>query len=320
MHPRFTFRNTKSTHNDIVVWRSVSVHIRAFPFPSSPRLTLHPPVFHSHLTCFKMPFLAQEHLPIPTKDIISWCYDNRGSFDQNKPVPHSLNTRNRKYFSNSSIDLHRLHKPIPLHLRKSSIHPHPQARSWFPSSRPEKGRCSVHTLVQQCIHPVPPSNVRSVTDINKVYYPILVQGIVASGGIFVGTNPSYTPFELKHALETSKAKLVITEPDILKAPRETALKLGIPKERILLLAEPDEATKSDHASWRTLLEHGEQDWIRFDDLETAKNTPAFLMFSSGTTGTPHIRQPIPLEARHSNSLSPRTQASPKQQSNPTTTS
>ena len=71
----------------------------------------------------------------------------------------------------------------------------------------------------------------------QIYYPVLVQGIVAAGGIFVGTNPSYTTFELEHALKISKAKLLIAEPDILKAPRETALKLGIPKEKILLLAE-----------------------------------------------------------------------------------
>lgn len=77
---------------------------------------------------------------------------------------------------------------------------------------------------------------------------------------------------------------MIAEPDVLKAPKEAALELGISKDRILLLAEPDEARGHGHASWRTLLEHGEQDWVRFDDLETAKSTPACLMFSSGTTG------------------------------------
>ena len=107
---------------------------------------------------------------------------------------------------------------------------------------------------------------------------------MAAGGTFVGTNPSYTQFELTHAFKISKAKFVIAAPEILKTPRETALKLGIPEERILLLAEPDEAASHGHESWRKLLDYGEQDWVRFDDLETAKNTPAFLMFSSGTTG------------------------------------
>lgn len=38
--------------------------------------------------------------------------------------------------------------------------------------------------------------------------------------------------------------------------------------------------------WVDLLKHGESDWVRFDDLETTKNTTAALLFSSGTTGLP----------------------------------
>jgi 4-coumarate--CoA ligase len=118
----------------------------------------------------------------------------------------------------------------------------------------------------------------------QLYYPILVQGIVASGCVFVGTNPSYTAFELHHALKTSKAKLLIAEPDIIAAPRKAAQQLGLRTGKILLFAEPQDCKSQGHASWRTLLTHGEQDWVKFDDLETAQNTPAFLMFSSGTTG------------------------------------
>lgn len=32
-----------------------------------------------------MPFLAKEHIPIPTKDILSWSCDGP-RFDENKPV------------------------------------------------------------------------------------------------------------------------------------------------------------------------------------------------------------------------------------------
>ena len=119
-------------------------------------------------------------------------------------------------------------------------------------------------------------------NLTQLYYPILVLGIVAFGGMFVGTNPGYTSFELEHAIKTSKAKLVIAEPELLGAPKETTRRLGIPDEKILLLSDSGDAS---HASWRSLLQCGEQDWVRFDDLETAKNTTAFLMFSSGTTGT-----------------------------------
>lgn len=49
---------------------------------------------------------------------------------------------------------------------------------------------------------------------------------------------------------------------------------------------PDQAVPEGFKSWRTLLDHGEEDWVRFDDLETAQSTTAARMFSSGTTGLP----------------------------------
>ena len=39
-------------------------------------------------------------------------------------------------------------------------------------------------------------------------------------------------------------------------------------------------------SWKELLTHGEEDWLRFDDLKTAQETTAARLFSSGTTGLP----------------------------------
>lgn len=42
----------------------------------------------------------------------------------------------------------------------------------------------------------------------------------------------------------------------------------------------------NHRSWRTLLEHGEQDWIRFNDFSRSHSTVAQLYYTSGTTGLP----------------------------------
>ena len=114
-----------------------------------------------------------------------------------------------------------------------------------------------------------------------------MQGIVAAGLIYVGTNPSYTPYEFEHAIKTSQAKIIIAEPELLGAPKAVAASLGMPANQILLLADESDGT---HQSWRSLLTHGEQDWLHFDDLETAKNTTAFLVFSSGTTGLPKAAQ------------------------------
>lgn len=104
------------------------------------------------------------------------------------------------------------------------------------------------------------------------------------GGIWVGTNPSYTSFELHHALKISKVKLIIAEPGLMAAIKKPAAELGIPNQLMYLFAAQGGQTFVEHLPWWSLLDHGEQDWVRFDDLETAKNTTAFLMFSSGTTG------------------------------------
>lgn len=41
-----------------------------------------------------------------------------------------------------------------------------------------------------------------------------------------------------------------------------------------------------YRTWRELLGHGEEDWVRFDDEELCRTTPAARLFSSGTTGLP----------------------------------
>lgn len=125
---------------------------------------------------------------------------------------------------------------------------------------------------------------------NHLHYSIIVQGIIGAGGTFVGTNPGYTSYELHHSLKVSKARFIIAEPELLGAIKRPAVELGIPASRIFLFGAQNGQTVAEHLTWRTLLEHGEEDWVRFDDLETAKSTTAFLMLSSGTTGLPKAAQ------------------------------
>ena len=71
--------------------------------------------------------------------------------------------------------------------------------------------------------------------------------------------------------------------------KKPATELGITADRIFLLAAQNGIIGGEHLTWRSLLDHGEEDWVRFDNLETAETTNAFLMFSSGTTGMPKVR-------------------------------
>jgi 4-coumarate--CoA ligase len=117
---------------------------------------------------------------------------------------------------------------------------------------------------------------------------MVVNGIVAAGCIFAGTNPGYTAYELTHAVKIAKVSAFIVEPELLDHVITAAQNTNISDSRILIFDNglSGQSVPSGFQSWRTLLDHGEADWERFDDLEIAKNTTVAHLFSSGTTGLP----------------------------------
>lgn len=115
---------------------------------------------------------------------------------------------------------------------------------------------------------------------------MLFLGIIAAGGIFAGSNPSYTAFELSHHFRTSEAKYIITEPEMLESVVAASKDCDIPTSNILIFDPLGQVIPHGFKSWETLLSKGEEDWIRFDNLETSKTTEAARLFSSGTTGLP----------------------------------
>jgi acyl-CoA synthetase (AMP-forming)/AMP-acid ligase II len=115
---------------------------------------------------------------------------------------------------------------------------------------------------------------------------MLYLGIVAAGGVFTGTNPGYTQYELTHHIKTAKANFLITEPEMLGAVVAAGKQCKIPQSRIFVFDVLGQDFPDGFKSWKVLLDHGEKDWERFHDLETVKNTTAARMFSSGTTGLP----------------------------------
>ena len=117
-------------------------------------------------------------------------------------------------------------------------------------------------------------------------YSMLVLGIIGSGGVYTGTNPSYTPYELVHHIHSSETQFLITEPEMLEPVLQAAKECNIPRSRILIFNVQGQPVPKGFKSWETLLEQGEEDWVHFDDLETAQKTEAARFFSSGTTGLP----------------------------------
>ena len=121
---------------------------------------------------------------------------------------------------------------------------------------------------------------------NDILYTILVLGTIGAGGVFAGTNPAYTTYELVHHIRSAEVKYLITEPEMLGAIVEAADQCELPRSNILIFNVLGQPVPEGFRSWETLLQHGEEDWIRFDDLETAKTAQAARLFSSGTTGLP----------------------------------
>jgi acyl-CoA synthetase (AMP-forming)/AMP-acid ligase II len=115
---------------------------------------------------------------------------------------------------------------------------------------------------------------------------MLVLGIIGAGGVFTGANPGYTNPELVHHIKTSKAKYLISEPEIFEGALTAAAECGIPNSNIWVFDAFHQPLPSGSRSWTSLLNRGEKDWVRFDDEKTCMGTTAGRFFSSGTTGLP----------------------------------
>lgn len=92
---------------------------------------------------------------------------------------------------------------------------------------------------------------------------------------------------MTNAIKTAGIKFLLVEPEILQHALKAADDAGIPRERILIFDNlKGQTVPKGFKSWRSLLEHGEEDWVRFDDERTSKSTTAGRYFTSGTTGLP----------------------------------
>lgn len=115
---------------------------------------------------------------------------------------------------------------------------------------------------------------------------MLFLAVVGAGGVFAGTNPSYTQFELSHHIRTARATFFVSEPEILDNLLAATKENNSPVSNIWIFNTQGQPLPAGHKSWEELLKHGEQDWVRFDDRKTCENTTAARLFSSGTTGLP----------------------------------
>lgn len=123
---------------------------------------------------------------------------------------------------------------------------------------------------------------------NHIFVPVAYQGIVGSGRIFSGANPSYTAPEIEQQLKNTDARVVLVHPSLVETALEAGSRSGVPKDLIFQFSDHFCPPVKGVLDWSSMLATEEEanSW-KWDDLEgTADSTIATINYSSGTTGLP----------------------------------
>ena len=115
---------------------------------------------------------------------------------------------------------------------------------------------------------------------------MLFLGIIAVGAVFTGTNPAYTEIELAHHFRTAQVRFVVTEAELRSNVLAASLAMPLGRPRLWIFDTVEQGVPEGFTSWRSLMDHGERDWLQFDDENISTCTTAARLFSSGTTGLP----------------------------------
>ncbi|PGH28279.1 hypothetical protein AJ80_00170 [Polytolypa hystricis UAMH7299] len=141
---------------------------------------------------------------------------------------------------------------------------------------------------------------------NNVLYSAIFFSIIGAGGVYMGINPRSQRYEMQHFLRLAEPRMLITSPDGIPMLRNV-LRSGLSQVCVLddssiKILSDFLASRSSQASencavqtdefergiikFSSLLNAGENDWIRFDGQFLAESTPATMFTTSGTGGLP----------------------------------
>ncbi|KAL2802166.1 hypothetical protein BJX63DRAFT_426259 [Aspergillus granulosus] len=128
---------------------------------------------------------------------------------------------------------------------------------------------------------------------NKLYFPVLLWGVIAARCVFTAVSPSAQEIELAYQLQDSGARIVIAHTDTASLAVATAKKVGLPATSVYLFNNPGESLERTHEGvrpwtdiWASPEDAQNWTWHRITTIEGAQGTAAIINYSSGTTGTP----------------------------------
>jgi 4-coumarate--CoA ligase len=162
-----------------------------------------------------MSFLATEHVHLSTRDLLSWMVDEP-HYDEEKAI--LIDAANPSRFI-CRLQARILIRRIAAGLRRAGLKP--------------TGSVCIHAF-------------------NDIYYTIACLGIIAAGGIFAGTSPSYTAFEPEHLVRIANIRFWMVDPDLLFNVRSAAGKTEIPERNVLAFDLRGEIIPTGIRSWTTL--------------------------------------------------------------------
>lgn len=198
-----------------------------------------------------MPWLHTRTYPLPTTDLLTFTFSGGVCpFDADKPIYHDIDDENRTISWNQGKSLVR---KLVAGFRKAGL---------------KRGDCF------------------AITSFNDIMYSMVFLGGVGAGGVFSGTNPAYRVHEMRHHIRTAQVKFFIVEPELLDVVAQGCKEEGISQDKIFIFNVRGQAVPAGYRSWEWLLQQGEEDWVQFNDLETARTTDVARLSTSGTTGLP----------------------------------
>lgn len=131
---------------------------------------------------------------------------------------------------------------------------------------------------------------------NNVFFPVVIMGVIMSGGIFTGANPSYSSRELAHQLKDADCRFMLTSPVGSEIALQAAEAVGMPRDNIYVFdtagmfhsgRRVDGSTTHGLLHWTALLSDPQTAstfaWAEFKTEEQCHEIAA-LNYSSGTTG------------------------------------
>ncbi|KAJ3148324.1 hypothetical protein HDU86_007506 [Geranomyces michiganensis] len=144
-----------------------------------------------------------------------------------------------------------------------------------------------------------PGQVVAVVAWNSIAYPTVCWGTLAAGGVVMGLNPGFTAEELVMRMEACRPHAILAAADLLDTVLEVAKRINFPTNRIVLMPDIQGKADADAASVLKTSVWGWHSALIIDNVmpklfelkgAAVRKHPAFVIFSSGTTGIPKAAQ------------------------------